>query len=79
MKFRLEGVSLWVAQNEIGRAGCNHLRRGVGVSAGNPWHDRCVDNAESLYAVNTHLTVDNRHLVIAHAAGADRMEIRFSG
>ena len=79
MKFRLEGGSLWFAQNEIGRAGCDHLRRGVGISACNPWHDRCVDHAESLYAVNTHLTVDNRHLVIAHTAGAYRMEVCFTG
>src|SRR5512147_1691952 len=54
------------------------VRGGVGVAGGDPRHDRRVDDPQAVDSVDPQLVVHHRHGIVAHLAGADRVEDRGS-
>jgi len=55
----------------------HHDRRRLRVAADQLRHDRRIDDAQSLETVHAELRIDDRHLVVAHLAGADWVVVGF--
>ena len=54
----------------------NHHRWSIGVARRDGRHDRCVDDAKAVDAVNLEAVADYGQRVAAHPAGAHGMEDR---
>ena len=56
----------------------NHHGGDAGVAARNRWHNRCINDAQAIYAVNAATRIDDGHGITrpAHPAGSDWMEDR---
>src|SRR5690606_26780362 len=59
--------------DQVRGALADHDARGVGVAARDARHDRAIRDPEALDPAHAELPVDDRHLVDAHLAGADRV------
>jgi hypothetical protein len=63
-----------VGHKEVRSLFRNHDRRSVCVSGDNRWHDRGVDHAEAIDAVDPELRINNRIGPHPHPAGARCMK-----
>ena len=59
--------------DEVSGLFCGHDDRGIDVAANEIGHDRGIGDAETLYAVQPKLAIDDRVGVAAHAAGTAGM------
>ena len=51
----------------------NHVSWRIGVGRSDPWHDRGIDDAQTVDAVDPQLGVHDGARVRSHAAGANQM------